>query len=64
MFDKAGVGLSDPIPKVRLLEERAAEIEAVMDAVGFGKRGPLRYERGRPGRPSCLRQHDRSERGR
>jgi pimeloyl-ACP methyl ester carboxylesterase len=37
MFDKAGVGLSDPIPKVRLLEERAAEIEAVIDAVGFGK---------------------------
>jgi pimeloyl-ACP methyl ester carboxylesterase len=37
LFDKAGVGLSDPIPKVRLLEERAAEIEAVMDAAGFGK---------------------------
>jgi pimeloyl-ACP methyl ester carboxylesterase len=37
VFDKAGVGLSDPIPKVRLLEDRAAEIEAVMDAVGFGK---------------------------
>ena len=37
MFDKAGVGLSDPIPKVRLLEERAAEIEAVMDTVGFGE---------------------------
>ena len=37
MFDKAGNGLSDPIPKVRLLEERAFEIEAVMDAVGFGK---------------------------
>jgi pimeloyl-ACP methyl ester carboxylesterase/class 3 adenylate cyclase len=37
MFDKAGNGLSDPIPKVRLLEERAVEIEAVMDAVGFGK---------------------------
>jgi class 3 adenylate cyclase len=37
LFDKAGVGLSDPVPKVRLLEERAAEIEAVMDAVGFGK---------------------------
>ncbi len=37
MFDKAGNGLSDPIPKVRLLEERAAEIEAVMDAVGFEK---------------------------
>jgi pimeloyl-ACP methyl ester carboxylesterase len=37
VFDKAGVGLSDPIPKVRLLEDRAAEIEAVMDTVGFGK---------------------------
>jgi pimeloyl-ACP methyl ester carboxylesterase/class 3 adenylate cyclase len=37
LFDKAGVGLSDPIPKVRLLEERAAEIEAVIDAVGFAK---------------------------
>jgi len=37
MFDKAGNGLSDPISKVRLLEERAAEIEAVMDAVGFAK---------------------------
>ncbi|MEB3023104.1 adenylate/guanylate cyclase domain-containing protein [[Mycobacterium] crassicus] len=35
LFDKAGVGLSDPIPRVRLIEERAAEIEAVMDAVGF-----------------------------
>ena len=37
MFDKAGVGLSDPVPKVRTLEDRAAEIEAVMDAVGFGE---------------------------
>ena len=37
MFDKAGVGLSDPVPKVRSLDDRAAEIEAVMDAVGFGK---------------------------
>jgi pimeloyl-ACP methyl ester carboxylesterase len=35
VFDKAGVGLSDPVPKVRTLEDRAAEIEAVMDAVGF-----------------------------
>ena len=37
MFDKAGVGLSDPVPKVRTLDDRAAEIEAVMDTVGFGK---------------------------
>ena len=35
LFDKAGVGLSDPIPKVRTLDDRAAEIEAVIDAVGF-----------------------------
>jgi pimeloyl-ACP methyl ester carboxylesterase len=25
LFDKAGIGLSDPVSKVRLLEERAAE---------------------------------------
>jgi hypothetical protein len=37
LFDKAGLGLSDPIAKVRTLDERAAEIEAVMDAVGFTK---------------------------
>ncbi|MDT5203887.1 MAG: hypothetical protein QOD34_523 [Mycobacterium sp.] len=35
LFDKAGVGLSDPVSKVRTLEDRAAELEAVMDAVGF-----------------------------
>jgi pimeloyl-ACP methyl ester carboxylesterase len=37
VFDKAGVGLSDPVPHVRTLDERAAEIEAVMDAAGFGQ---------------------------
>lgn len=37
LFDKAGVGLSDPVPQVRTLDERAAEIEAVMDAAGFGR---------------------------
>jgi pimeloyl-ACP methyl ester carboxylesterase len=37
LFDKAGVGLSDPVPNVRTLEDRAAEIEAVMDAAGFRK---------------------------
>jgi pimeloyl-ACP methyl ester carboxylesterase len=36
VFDKAGVGLSDPVPHVRTVEDRVAEIEAVMDAVGFG----------------------------
>src|SRR6201990_719154 len=37
LFDKAGVGLSDPVPKVRTLDDQAAELEAVMDAAGFGK---------------------------
>ena len=37
VFDKAGVGLSDPVPHVRTLEDRATEIEAVMDTVGFGR---------------------------
>ena len=35
LFDKAGVGLSDPVPQVRTLDDRVSEIEAVMDAVGF-----------------------------
>ena len=35
VFDKAGVGLSDPVPKIRTLDDRAAEIEAMMDVVGF-----------------------------
>ena len=34
LFDKAGVGLSDPVSKVRSIEERSLEIEAVMDAAG------------------------------
>ena len=42
MFDKAGVGLSDPVPQIRTLDDRAAEIEAVMDAVGFEKCGAFR----------------------
>ncbi len=37
LFDKAGVGVSDPVPRVRTLDDRAAEIEAVMDAAGFGR---------------------------
>jgi pimeloyl-ACP methyl ester carboxylesterase len=37
VFDKAGLGLSDPVPNVRTLDDRAAEIEAVMDAAGFGE---------------------------
>ena len=35
IYDKAGVGLSDPVTKVRTVEERAEEVGAVMDAAGF-----------------------------
>jgi pimeloyl-ACP methyl ester carboxylesterase len=48
VFDKAGVGLSDPVPKVRTLDDRAAEIEAVMDAVGFGQAVLFAYGEGGP----------------
>ncbi|WP_395307546.1 adenylate/guanylate cyclase domain-containing protein [Mycobacterium sp. AMU20-3851] len=37
LFDKAGVGLSDPVPQVRTLDDRVTEIEAVLDAAGFGR---------------------------
>ena len=33
VFDKAGLRLSDPVPKVRTLHDRGAEIEAVMAVV-------------------------------
>ena len=47
-FDKAGVGLSDPVPQVRTLDDRAAEIEAVMDAVGFRKAALVGFAEGGP----------------
>ncbi|WP_029113706.1 adenylate/guanylate cyclase domain-containing protein [Mycobacterium sp. URHB0044] len=48
VFDKAGVGLSDPVPRVRSLDDRAAEIEAVMDAVGFKRAAILALSEGGP----------------
>ena len=48
LFDKAGVGLSDPVPQVRTLDDRAAEIEAVMDAVGFGRAALFGVSEGGP----------------
>lgn len=35
VFDKAGTGLSDPVDSVQTLEERAHDVETVMDAVGL-----------------------------
>jgi pimeloyl-ACP methyl ester carboxylesterase len=48
LFDKAGIGLSDPVAKVRTLDDRAAEIEAVMDAVGFRKAALFGLSEGGP----------------
>ena len=48
IFDKAGVGLSDPVPHVRTLDDRVAEIEAVMDAVGFGQAAVFGMSEGGP----------------
>jgi class 3 adenylate cyclase/pimeloyl-ACP methyl ester carboxylesterase len=62
VFDKAGVGLSDPIPKVRLLEERAAEIEAVMDAAGFGN--PVLFGMSEGGPQAIMFAAERPERTR
>ena len=46
IFDKAGVGMSDPIAKVRTLEERVSEIEAVMEAAGFEDAALLGFSEG------------------
>jgi class 3 adenylate cyclase len=48
LFDKAGVGLSDPVSRVRSMDDRAAEIEAVMDAVGFGRAAVFGLSEGGP----------------
>jgi hypothetical protein len=53
VFDKAGVGLSDPVPHVRTVDDRATEIEAVMDAVGFGRAVLFGMNDGDPTFTSC-----------
>src|ERR1700732_8945 len=50
MYDKAGTGLSDPVPAVPTLEQRMADLQAVLDAaqverpavlLGISEGGPL-----------------------
>jgi class 3 adenylate cyclase len=48
VFDKAGTGLSDPIPRVATLEERAADIGIVMDAAGVDRAALLGESEGGP----------------
>lgn len=48
IYDKAGVGLSDPVAKVRTIEERVDELEAVMDAAGFERAALFGLSEGGP----------------
>ena len=60
VFDKAGVGMSDPIGRVRTIEERVTEIEALMDAVGFEQAALIGFSEG--GAASILLAATRPER--
>ncbi len=46
MFDKRGVGLSDPIPGTPTFEERMDDVRAVMDAVGSERAALLGFSEG------------------
>jgi class 3 adenylate cyclase len=48
IFDKAGTGLSDPVPAPRALEQRVEEIAAVMDAAGSQRAALLGLSEGGP----------------
>jgi class 3 adenylate cyclase/pimeloyl-ACP methyl ester carboxylesterase len=48
MYDKPGTGLSDPIPHLPTLEERGADIEAVLDAAGSERAVLLGISEGGP----------------
>ncbi len=54
IYDKAGAGLSDPIVKVRTLDDRADEVEAVMAAAGFTAATIFAMSEG-PGTPWIVR---------
>jgi class 3 adenylate cyclase/pimeloyl-ACP methyl ester carboxylesterase len=48
LYDKAGTGLSDPISELPTLEERGADIEAVLDAAGSERAVLLGISEGGP----------------
>jgi class 3 adenylate cyclase len=48
LFDKPGTGLSDPIPDIPTLEERAADIAAVLDAAGSEQASILAFSEAGP----------------
>ena len=48
LYDKGGTGLSDPVPGVPTLDERADEVRAVMDAVGIERAVLIGQSEGAP----------------
>jgi class 3 adenylate cyclase len=48
LYDKPGTGLSDPIPNVPTLEERIADIRAVLDAAGSNQAALFGFSEGGP----------------
>jgi class 3 adenylate cyclase len=48
LYDKPGTGLSDPIPYLPTLEERVADLEAVLDAAGSQRAMVLGISEGGP----------------
>jgi class 3 adenylate cyclase len=48
LYDKPGTGLSDPIPHVPTLEERIADIRALLDAVGSERAALFGFSEGGP----------------
>jgi pimeloyl-ACP methyl ester carboxylesterase len=48
LFDKRGMGLSDPVPSAPPLQERMDDIRAVMDAAGFERAAILGFSEGAP----------------
>ena len=46
VFDKRGVGLSDPVPRAPTIEERMNDIPAVMDAAGSERAALIGYSEG------------------
>ena len=48
LFDKRGLGMSDRVPGATTLEERMADIEAVMDAVGSDRAAIIGESEGGP----------------
>ena len=48
LYDKPGTGLSDPIPQLPTLEERAQDMVTVMDAAGSRQASVLAFSEGGP----------------